>query len=201
MSGAAVDRYRLSFSSGGLHVTYASAAVGIYFESEDWTEVRRELDVRNVVQARTVASAKRVGRELVQRLGELTKAELVILRDGLREERVQLMWVAACRHYEFIAEFAEGVLHERFLLMAPDIAREHYEAFVRGKTLWHPELADLKESTLDELRKSLFKMMREANLLTTEGLIVPAALSVRVRDELAKRNPSDVRLFPTREAA
>ena len=41
---------------------------------------------------------------------------------------------------------------------------------------------------------------READFVSKEGLIVPAVLSARVRNELIKRVPSDVRLFATRDA-
>ncbi|MBX3194874.1 MAG: DUF1819 family protein [Microbacteriaceae bacterium] len=197
----ASERYKLSFGVGGLYLQGAPVAARLYLELDDWTEVRAELDADNLLQARTASSAKRLGRELVQRLEELTDAELTLLTDATADERAQLMWVAACRRYELIAEFAEEVLRERFLLMAPDLTTEHFEAFVRGKTLWHPELADLEESTLRKLRTTLFLMMREANFVTAEGLIIPTVLSVRVRDELAKRDPTDVRLFATREAA
>lgn len=197
----ASERYKLSFSVGGLYLQGAPVAARLYLDLRDWTAVRAALDADNLLQARTESSARRWGRELVQRLEELTDSELALLADATADERAQLMWVAACRRYELIAEFAEEVLRERFLLMAPDLTPEHFEAFVRGKTLWHPELANLEESTLRKLRTTLFLMMREADLLTAEGLILPTMLSARVRNELAKRDPSDVRLFATREAA
>ncbi len=197
----ASERYKLSFSVGGLYLQGAPVAARLYLDLRDWTAVRAALDADNLLQARTESSARRWGRELVQRLEELTDSELALLADATADERAQLMWVAACRRYELIAEFAEEVLRERFLLMAPDLTPEHFEAFVRGKTLWHPELANLEASTLRKLRTSLFLMMREADFLTAEGFIIPTVLSARVRNELAKRDPSDVRLFATREAA
>lgn len=197
----ASERYKLSFGVGGLFLQGAPVAARLYFKVGDWTAVRAALDADNLLQARTPSSAKRLGRELVQRLEGLTDAELALLTDATADERAQLMWAAACRRYELIAEFAEEVVRERFLLMAPDLTPEHFEAFIRGKTLWHPELADLEESTLRKLRTTLFLMMREADFVTAEGLIVPTVLSVRVCDELAKREPSDIRLFATREVA
>lgn len=195
------ERYKLSFSVGGLYLQGGPVAARLYLDLRDWAAVRVALDADNLLQARTESSARRWGRELVQRLEELTDSELALLADATADERAQLMWVAACRRYELIAEFAEEVLRERFLLMAPDLTPEHFEAFVRGKTLWHPELAALEESTLRKLRTTLFLMMREADFVTAEGFIIPTVLSARVRDELAKRDPSDVRLFATREAA
>jgi hypothetical protein len=84
--------------------------------------------------------------------------------------------------------------------MANDITSEHFDRFVTGKTLWHPELAELKESTLRKLKSTLFLLMREAELITEQGIIIPLQLSSRVRAELIKRQPSDVRFFPTRDS-
>jgi hypothetical protein len=193
-------RYRLSFVTGGLFLTGAPVAAELFKELGSWVLVRSALDKNNLLQARTSSSATRLGRELIQRLQELSPLEIELLSDSTADERAQLMWVAACRRYTLIAEFAEEVLRERFLLMAPNLLPEHFEAFVRGKSLWHPELADLKESTLTKLRTTTFLMMREAEFLTPEGQIVPAVVSSRLRAELDKQVPSDVRLLAAREA-
>ena len=193
------QRYRLSFGIGGLHLAGAQVAARLYRELGDWAAVRSALDADNLLQSRTRASASRLGRELVQRLEELTDAEIELLADATTDERAHLMWVAACRRYYLVAEFAEEVLRERFLVMATDVTPEHFEAFVRGKSLWHPELMELEASTLRTLRTTLFLMMREADFVTAEGYIVPAVLSARVREVLAQREPSEVRFFATRE--
>ena len=192
-------RYRLSFGIGGLYLQGAQVAVRLYRDLGDWSAVRATLDADNLLQSRRTSSAARLGRELVQRLEELTPAEIELLADATADERAHLMWVATCRRYDLVGEFAEEVLRERFLVMASDLTPEHFEAFVRGKTLWHPELAELEASTLRKLRTTLFLMMREADFVTAEGYIVPAVLSARVRDELVKRDPSDLRFFATRE--
>lgn len=195
------ERYRLSFSVGGLYLQGAPVAARLYLDLHDWAEVRAALDVDNLLQARTKSSAHRWGRELAQRLAELSVAELEILAGSTADERAQLMWAATCRRYEFVGEFAEEVLRERFLLMAPDLLPEHFDTFVRGKSMWHDELNQLEASTMTKLRTNLFLMMREADFLTKEGVIVPTLLSGRVAGELAKRVPSDIRFFPTREFA
>ena len=93
------------------------------------------------------------------------------------------MWAAACRRYELIGEFAEEVLRERFLLLASTLEYEDFDGFVRAKALWHEELAAIKDSTLQKLRSNVFKMLREAELLSEAGHIVPAVLSERVVDQ------------------
>ena len=143
----------------------------------------------------------RMARELTQRLETLSAAEVAVVADATLTELSQLMWVAACRRYTLVGEFAEEVLRERFLLLQPDLCTHHFDAFVRDKALWHEEIADLSPTTLNKLRANLFTMLREADLLTDDGVIVPTVLATRVHEQLTQRAPSDVRFFPTRETA
>jgi hypothetical protein len=189
-------RYKLSFTSGGLLVREATRALPLYLELRDWPRVRAHLDETNALQARTVASGRRVARELVQRLAELTDQELELLREGREEERGHLMWVAACRRYTMIGEFAEEVVRERFLLMTATVIPEDFDAFVRSKSLWHEELADLAPSTLRKLRTNLFLMLREAALMSEAGHVVQPLMSNRLLVLLDAREPSDLRFFP-----
>ena len=103
------------------------------------------------------------------------------------------MWAAACRRYDLIGEFAEEVLRERFLLLAPTLDYEDFDSFVRGKALWHEEVADLKDSTLQKLRSNVFRMLVEAGLLSDDGRITPGravdARRRRARRPDAERHP------------
>src|SRR6266404_4752627 len=57
-------------------------------------------------------SARRSIREIVNRLKRLSEEELQLLLEGERSEQVALLWLAACRAYRFIGEFAVEVLNE-----------------------------------------------------------------------------------------
>lgn len=195
------QRYRLSFTVGTLYLSGAPIGARLYSEVGDWMKVRETLRSQNLLQARSSNSSMLLSRELTQRLETLSEAEIEIVEDATLTELAQLMWVAVCRRYSFIGEFAEEVLRERFLLMQADLTAEHFDAFVRDKALWHDELASLEISTLKKLRGNLFKMLREADLLTDDGVIIPTVLATRVHEQLTRRMPSDIRFFPTRETA
>ena len=191
------SRYRLSFSVGGLFVKEALVAAPLFSQSHDWRAVRTAIDAENLLQARTVSSARRLASELVQRLEELADDEIALLLDGTASERSHLMWTAACRRYDLLGEFAEEVVRERFLLLAPTLSPEHFDAFVRAKSVWHEELSTAAASTLQRLRSNAYLMLREAGLLSETGEILPCVLSPRVAEVFERRSPSDVRFFPT----
>lgn len=194
-------RYKLSFTSGALYLQGALVAAKLYLRLNSWPGVRQALRAENLLQARTGGTATRWAHELVQRMEYLTDDEVTVLEDGSGDEIAQIMWAATCRNYDLIAEFAEEVLRERFMLLQSTLTYEHFDEFFNGKKLWHEELSDIQPGTYRKLRSNLFKMLHEGNLLSATGTIVPTVLSYRVREQFALRTPSDVRFFPTREAS
>lgn len=193
--------YQLSFTSGALLLREAAVAAPLYLREGDWGQVRAAIVRDNLLQARTVASGTRLAREVVQRLSMLNRDEVEALVDSTRTERGYLLWVAACRRYEFIADFAQEVMRERYLLMRPTIGHTDFDDFLDRKSLWHTELADLTPSTTHKLRANLFRMMREASLLTGDSHVIGATFSKRLAALLTTRVPSDARYFPIADAA
>lgn len=194
---SSASRYALSFTSGALLMREALVAAPIYLREHDWATVRELIEDDNLLQSRTRSSGFRLAREVAQRLSVLTDAEIELLIDATPSERGHLMWAAACRRYDLIGEFAEEVLRERFLILASTLGYDDFDSFIRGKALWHEEVADLKDSTMSKLRSTVFRMLVEAGLLAIDGHIVQAVLSTRVADALVARKPSDIRFFPT----
>lgn len=194
-------RYALSFTTGALLAREAAVLAPVYIEQRDWERVRALAVKGNLLQARTHRTGVRLASETVQRLSALADDEVDLLIEATASGRAHLMWAAACRRYEFIGEFAEEVVRERFLRLASTLDYSDFDSFVRAKALWHEELAEIKDSTLQRLRSNVFKMLREAELLSKTGEIMPAVLSERVAAVLSARSPSDLRFFPTRQTA
>jgi hypothetical protein len=207
MEGASVlaastvpGRYELSFTTGALLEREATLLAPVYIEERDWEKVRNVAVKSNLLQARTYRTGVRLVRETVKRLSTLADNEVQILVELTGPERAYFMWAAACRRYRLIGEFAEEIVRERFLVLATTLEYGDFDGFVRNKTLWHEELAEIKDSTLQKLRSNVFKMLQEAELLSEAGCIIPAVLSERLVAVLSARKPSDLRYFPARAA-
>lgn len=198
MSRNTEGSYALSFTTGGLLAREAAILAPLYAELRDWAQVREAAVGQNLLQTRTRSTGIRRIRETVNRLSVLSNHELEILADLTATERGHVMWAAACRRFEFIGEFAEEVLRERFLTLAGTVSYEDYDSFYRAKAMWHAELDDVTDLSYKKLRQVLFRMMVEAELLNAEGVIEPALLSARVIECFTKCSPSDVRFFPMR---
>ena len=109
------DRYIMSFSTGGLFHHESVKLAALYLDLGDWSSVRDKVIAENLLQTRTLNTLKRVCREVVSRLRTLSSCELEFLIDGSHQEQAYLLWLAICRRYRFIADFAIEVLRERYL--------------------------------------------------------------------------------------
>ena len=188
--------YRMSFTIGGLFLNESVAAAVAQERLGDWGLTQQAIESGEAVGFRKTSSMHRAAREVVTRLRRLTEAELGLLRRGAREEQAALLWLAVCRTYRLVGEFAIDELQERFLSMRPELEPEAFGRFIEAKAEWNKELATLRPSTRQKLQQVLFRILREAGLLSREGEIQRMPLSKRLLATLGERNTSELAFFP-----
>ena len=191
-----IERYRLSFTTGGIFLQEAPLVVERYLALRDWVQTRAEIRSQNLLQVRTASAALRLSKELVARLECLELPELEELREASLRDRGYLLWTAACRRYAFIHDFAVDVLREHYLLLRRQISFGDYDAYYNSKALWHTELDEIALSTQHKLRQNVFRMLREADLISDQKHIQPAMLSPRLAQLLARRGREELLVFP-----
>jgi len=194
------DRYSMSFTTGGLFHHESVELAALYLDLGDWDSVRNKAIAENLLQTRTQSTLKRVSREIVSRLKMLSADELGFLIEGSHQEQAYLLWLAVCRRYRFIAEFAIEVLRERYITLKADLNHEDFDSFFNRKSEWHSELDTLKPATRSKLRQVLFRILREAELLATNGAIIAATLGPGLLDLISKEHRQDVLYFPVFES-
>lgn len=190
------DSYSMSFTSGALLYQESLTVARLYAEMDDWDAVRDRVLDDNLLRMRTTNSSKRIFQEVASRLKRLTPAELTLLRTGSQQEQRHLLWLAICKRYRFIYDFAVEVMREKFIRLDFALSYDAYDIFFNDKAEWHAEVAGVAESTRKKLRQVLFKMLREANLLTQEDQILPVVLSPRTLDVIVADAPAYLMAFP-----
>lgn len=166
----------------------------LFVELRDWKGVRDRVITQNLLQARTANTSKRFYSEITSRLKTLCIDELVLLVEGSSHEQRQLLWIAVCRRYVFIADFAREVLRERYISLKMMLQPEDFDIFFNQKALWHDELDRIAETTRVKARQTVFKMLKEAGLITFDYVINPVVLSAPLLEVAYQRQ--DVLLFP-----
>ncbi|MBY8951560.1 DUF1819 family protein [Pseudomonas carnis] len=190
------ERYRLSFTTGGLFLQEAPLVVERYLALRDWKNTREQVRGENLLQVRTLSAATRISKELIARLELLSPEELEFLVDGSMREQGYLLWAATCRRYAFIRDFAREVLREHYLLMRLQLTTSDYDAFCNAKALWHAELDELAASTHSKLRQNLFRMLRDASLISAQQQIQPVLITPVLAHLLARHGEEQLMIFP-----
>jgi hypothetical protein len=123
-----------------------------------------------------------------------------LLVEANPQEQSYLLWLAVCRRYRFIADFAVEVLRERYITLKTDLSHEDFDSFFNKKSEWHAELDEIRPATRNKLRQVLFKMLRDADLLTANNTITAAMLSSRLLEVIPHGHRRDVLFFPAFES-
>lgn len=221
-------RYRLSFTVGGLLAPQGRIIASLFVKNgrpaedavsgadssplagevvgegelgERILRVRRQAIDDNVLSIRTQSANARVVSEVLKRLSTLTEEETRFLADvdTSANDCQALMWVAMCRYYALIGEFATEVVRDHYLMGLPTVTRKDYDRFIQGKAMWHEELEELSPATSNKLRSNVFKAMSEAGLVERRSdTLLPSLLGGSVAGILEDR-PESFRFFPMSE--
>lgn len=193
------EKYKLSFTTGSLYLSESIKIAELYLQAKDWDLVKEQAMKINLLQSRTQSSAIRLYRELAQRLQVLSDEQLELFVEGTLQEQKQLLWLAICKRYAFIQEFAIEVLHEKYLVLDYELTDLDYDSFFNHKADWHPELEQITDKTRNKLKQVLFRMLRESDLISEESVIFPTMLSTRVIELVQQDEAMDYRIFPISE--
>jgi len=190
------SKYVLSFTAANLAVQQSLVIAHKFQETRDWQITKMQIQEHNLLQARTKSALIRLNRELIGRLQTLHASQIELLCSGSPEEQRQVLWLAVCKRYAFIREFAVEVIHEKFARGDLYLTDFDYISFYNSKADWHPELETITESTRKKVRSTMLFMLRQAHLTTPRGEIIPAIFSPQARQALDLDAPMSYLIFP-----
>lgn len=171
--------------------------VELYVESRDWERVRAQVLDENLFQSRSSSSLRLLSSEVIARLQHLSDEELLLFLEVPPKEQAYWLWLALCRLYPLIAEFAQKVLHLRYISYKGKLSYGDFDAFFSEKRDWDPEYKDASEYSRKKLRSVLFAMMKEAHLISFKNEIQPAFLGASmVRHLVDSSLTNEMAYFP-----
>ena len=176
------EEYRLSFGTGGLYVTESVQLIESFLELGHWSEVIEAGVEKNLLQFKSSGSTRRAVREICTRLKSLSPEELNFSSTADPFDQSLMCWLACCRTYQFIGDFATQVLLENFASYKLDLDHAAFDFFYEEQSQFHPELEQLTEGTRKKLRQVLFRMMREAGILSDDHRIIAGITSLSHND-------------------
>ncbi len=148
----------MSFTTGGLFLNESVEVARLHRAGETWQETAKRALDQGATTLPKLASNRRSLREITNRLRTLTDQERVYLVDSAdRTDQQALLWLATCRAYRFLGEFAQEVICEKYLSYQMDMPLSAFDIALENKAEWDDGLAGLSKSTRNKLRQVCFQ--------------------------------------------
>lgn len=189
-------KYKMSFTASSVRRRESAIIAELFLRHADWDAVYNEVLSDNILQLNSISSQKRIYAEIKLRLKHLTTSELQILANDDPSNSEAILWLAICRTYSFIGDFAKEVIHEKYISFQKSIEDCDYELFFEKKSTLHPELNELTDMTRKKIKQIVFKLLRECNILGRNNEILAFYCSPELRSSL---KTDELGYFPTNE--
>jgi hypothetical protein len=186
----------MSFTAGGFLLVESIKVAKLYMETGDWDKIQKTIFDDNILQYEAKRTTKRIFHEIKIRLQKLNKDLLRILLESTPQEQKIIIWIAICKTYDFIGEFAKEIIREKYLLMNNQLTQEDYIGFFNSKADWHEELDNQSDKTIQKQRQVVFRMLKEAEIISPDNLILPVIPTLNIFKALYKDDPSNLTYLP-----
>ncbi len=190
------SKYSITFARRGLLLRDSITLTDLYFKLNDWSTVKQRAVAENLLQSRTVSTSKKHCSEIISRLRTLTEEQLSLLATGTIDEQRYLLWLAVCKRYRLLFDFALEVLHEKYLRLDFRLSYDDYDQFFNSKADWHEELSRLSVETHKKARQTVFQLMREAQLINKHNEILPILVSAKFLRIVCRDSKANLCIFP-----
>ncbi|WP_299416767.1 DUF1819 family protein [uncultured Sulfitobacter sp.] len=198
MTTASDRPYRMSFTTGGLFLNESVEVARLHRDGETWSDTGKRALEQGTTTLPKSASNSRSLREITNRLRTLTEEERRFLCEHAdRTDQQALLWLAACRAYRFVGEFAQDVVRDRYLSYQLELPLSAFDIALENKAEWDDGIASLSRSTRSKLRQILFRIMREAGILSQDNRIQASILSTQLKQIINDNNPGELAYFPS----
>ncbi len=188
--------YIFTFAMGGLQAVQSMTIVEQYAVAKNWDDVRRLVDKMNLLQGKTSDSNIRRANEIISRLRMLDKNHLELLPQASSKNRLYILWLAMCRRYQFIADFAVEVMTPKALSSSKVISLTDYESYFDHKTMLYPYIDNLSDSTKKKAASRIFTSARQANILDGKGNVLPIVVVPEIHEFFANLSSEERQYFP-----
>ena len=148
----------------------------------------------NLLQKKTLATAKRQSRLIRNRLQNLDDEGLALIAHGEQEVAIQMLLVAALKHSQLLADFIRTVYCQRQRSLETCLSLRDWEAFLAECNNRDEAVSGWSDSTKAKLFQVLVRLLAEAKYLeSTRSLkLTPQSVHPRVRHYLKSRDENRI---------
>ena len=158
-------RYRADITAGSLKVTESRRIADLLLHEVDadgWTDA---IVKRNILQARTPATARRLARLIRSRLESMGPDLWKLVRDGQGSVATHAVFAAAVKQSPLLGDFLGMVVADQYRRFGKTISNKMFADYLDGCRERDPLMPAWTEETQERIRSSVFQMLAQAGYL------------------------------------
>jgi hypothetical protein len=158
-------RYKADLTAGSLKVTESRIVAGLLLKGLDAKGWQDAIVKRNVLQARSTATATRLAHLIRGRLETMESDLWKLVKDGKGLVAVHATLAAAVKHSPLLGDFLDLVVREQHRLFAKTLSNRLWADYLTGCGERDTEMPQWNDSTQKRLRSSVFQTLAQAGYI------------------------------------
>lgn len=169
-----MNKYRLSFTFGGLLIPESRVVAEAYLELGDRDAAKERTLTENRLGKTRRSTSRRYFREIRDRLAAAYDWEIEAVAGRaeaatVEGDRAVILFAVFARYYELVGDFVTQVVRPRFYGGLTAIDSAMFRTFMRDQEPAHPEIGALSESTSEKLTTVAMRALREAGIVAAQS--------------------------------
>lgn len=186
-------RYKADIAGGSLQVSEARVIADLLLQGADEESWRRAIEVDNVLQKRSVGTARRQATLVRARLTEMGPELWEIVRDGSKPAATHAMLACAIKHSPLLSDFLHYTVRESYRTFHATLPRRAWDRYVERCHDLDPFMPEWAPSTIAKLGDSAFRVLHEAGYLAggAKNVLKPVRIDASVADYLRQHGEEE----------
>ena len=189
-----MTRYNAEISAGSLLPLESRRIAALLLTNPDAAAWQHAIEVENILQKKTPATARRQARLLQRRLTTLDAQAWQMMAERESEVVIQLLLAAAVKHSQLLGDFMLRVYADRQRRLEPTLAPIDWQDFLTECAHHDPVVADWSDTTKAKLFQVIVRILVESKYLdkSRSMKLTPHALHPEVRRYLSNHDETYV---------
>lgn len=157
--------YGAELTAGALKIPESRIIADLLLRGVEPDEWQESLYEQNALQARNLATARRLARLIRQRLELMDEGLWRLIRDGSQTVATHASLAAAIKHSALLGDFLDLVVREQYRLFASKLSLTLWEEYLNDCRGRDPDMPLWNDSTRRRLRSSVYQTLAQAGFL------------------------------------
>ena len=179
--------YNAEIVAGSLLIPESRKIARLLLGNADKDTWHEAIEVKNILQKRSPASARRQAKLIRNRLEPMNPEFWRFIVDGPTDVSTQALLAAAIKHSRLLGDFMDKVMRENWRTFKQKIFPKDWDLFLESCAQTDQGIMNWSDRTLSKVRQVVFRILAEAKYIdgTRSLKLLPVSIVPEVRKYLA----------------